>query len=104
MNNKIKTALSIIIALIMLISTPCFSVLASELQSTIAEATNETAVETNNQKLMAPVLKNIVVTENGEFIFSWEAIAGADKYEIYYDNGTGYQPFIINRIPLKQEH
>ena len=48
---------------------------------------------TNNKKLQTPSLNSIKVNNNGGFEFSWNAITGADKYEIYYDNGTGYKLF-----------
>ncbi len=41
-------------------------------------------------KLAAPKAK-AVVNANGGFTISWNKISGADKYDVYYDNGTGYK-------------
>ena len=41
-------------------------------------------------KLKAPTAKAIV-NANGGFTISWNTVAGADKYDVYYDNGTGYK-------------
>ncbi len=41
-------------------------------------------------KLKAPTAK-AVVNANGGFTISWNKISGADKYDVYYDNGTGYK-------------
>ncbi len=32
-----------------------------------------------------------MVNANGGFTISWNKISGADKYDVYYDNGTGYK-------------
>ena len=41
-------------------------------------------------RLKAPTAK-AVVNANGGFTISWNKVAGADKYDVYYDNGTGYK-------------
>ena len=41
-------------------------------------------------RLQTPTAK-AVVNANGGFTISWNKIAGADKYDVYYDNGTGYK-------------
>ena len=41
-------------------------------------------------KLKKPSAK-AVVNANGSFTISWGKVAGADKYDVYFDNGTGYQ-------------
>ena len=41
-------------------------------------------------KLKAPTAK-AVVNANGGFTISWNKVSGADKYDVYYDNGTGYK-------------
>ena len=43
-------------------------------------------------KLATPAAK-ITANSNGGFILSWNKIINADKYEVYYDNGTGYKVF-----------
>ncbi|MDE6111615.1 MAG: leucine-rich repeat domain-containing protein, partial [Eubacterium sp.] len=45
---------------------------------------------TNNSKLPTPKAK-VAVNANGSFTISWNAVSGADKYEVYYDNGAGYK-------------
>lgn len=45
---------------------------------------------TNNSKLQAPTA-NVFVNTNGSFTISWNAVSGADKYEVYYNNGAGYK-------------
>ena len=47
---------------------------------------------TNTKKLQAPTAK-LTQNANGSFTISWNKIAGADKYEIYVDNGSGYKVF-----------
>ncbi|MCI9642855.1 MAG: hypothetical protein HFJ98_08800 [Eubacterium sp.] len=41
-------------------------------------------------KLLAPAAK-ITVNANGSFKIYWNKISGADKYDVYIDNGTGYK-------------
>ena len=41
-------------------------------------------------RLQTPTAK-AVVNANGGFTISWNKITGADKYDVYYDNGTGYK-------------
>ena len=41
-------------------------------------------------KLPAPAAK-ITVNANGSFKIYWNKISGADKYDVYIDNGTGYK-------------
>ncbi len=41
-------------------------------------------------RLQTPTAK-AVVNANGGFTISWNTVAGADKYDVYVDNGTGYQ-------------
>ncbi len=44
----------------------------------------------NKKKMSTPTLKSIIVNDNGTFTLSWNAVTGADKYEIYiYNNNTG---------------
>ena len=41
-------------------------------------------------RLQTPTAKAVVNT-NGGFTISWNKVTGADKYDVYYDNGTGYK-------------
>ncbi|MDE6111357.1 MAG: leucine-rich repeat protein, partial [Eubacterium sp.] len=41
-------------------------------------------------KIIPPILK-AVVNSNGSFTLSWNKVDGADKYDVYYDNGAGYK-------------
>lgn len=41
-------------------------------------------------RLQTPAAK-VIVNTNGSFKISWNKIAGADKYDVYIDNGTGYK-------------
>ena len=43
-------------------------------------------------RLATPKAK-IAANSNGGFKISWNKIAGADKYQVYYDNGSGYKHF-----------
>ena len=43
----------------------------------------------NNKKMATPKMNTIIVNANGRFTLSWNAVTGADKYEIYvYNNKT----------------
>lgn len=50
------------------------------------------ALDGSTAKLSAPAVK-LTVNTNGSFKISWNKVAGADKYEIYVDNGSGYKLF-----------
>ncbi len=41
-------------------------------------------------RLQTPTAK-AVVNANGGFTISWNAVSGADKYDVYIDNGAGYK-------------
>ncbi|MDE6751660.1 MAG: leucine-rich repeat domain-containing protein, partial [Eubacterium sp.] len=41
-------------------------------------------------RLQTPTAKAVVNT-NGGFTISWNKVTGADKYDVYIDNGTGYK-------------
>ncbi|MDE6110315.1 MAG: hypothetical protein K2F65_00210 [Eubacterium sp.] len=58
--------------------------------SSITSEFSNVVSATNTNKLQTPTAKAVVNT-NGSFTISWNTITGADKYEIYYDNGTGYK-------------
>ncbi len=58
--------------------------------SAITSAFSSAVTATNTKKLVTPTAK-AVVNANGGFTISWNAVSGADKYDVYIDNGTGYK-------------
>ena len=58
--------------------------------SAVTSAFSTAVTATNTKKLQTPTLK-ATVNANGGFTISWNKISGADKYDVYYDNGTGYK-------------
>ncbi len=58
--------------------------------SAVTSAFSTAVTATNTKKLQTPTAK-AVVNANGGFTISWNKISGADKYDVYYDNGTGYK-------------
>ncbi len=58
--------------------------------SAVTSAFSTAVTATNTKKLQTPTLK-ATVNANGGFMISWNKIAGADKYDVYIDNGTGYK-------------
>ncbi|MDE6110381.1 MAG: hypothetical protein K2F65_00550, partial [Eubacterium sp.] len=60
--------------------------------SSATSAFSSVVTATNNKKLQAPTIK-AVVNANGSFTISWNAVTGAEKYDVYYNSGTGYKLF-----------
>ncbi|MDE5671366.1 MAG: leucine-rich repeat protein, partial [Eubacterium sp.] len=58
--------------------------------SAITSVFSSAVTAINNKRLVTPTAK-AVVNANGGFTISWNAVSGADKYDVYYDNGTGYK-------------
>ncbi len=58
--------------------------------SAVTSAFSTAVTATNTKKLQTPTAK-AVVNANGGFTISWNKVTGADKYDVYYDNGTGYK-------------
>ncbi|MDE6111227.1 MAG: hypothetical protein K2F65_04840, partial [Eubacterium sp.] len=56
----------------------------------VKSAFSSVVTATNTTKLLTPTAK-VIVNANGSFTISWNAVAGAEKYEVYYDNGAGYK-------------
>ena len=60
--------------------------------SSVTSAFSNAVTATNTKKLQTPTAK-ITANSNGGFKLTWNKITGADKYQVYYDNGTGYKAF-----------
>ncbi|MDE5996220.1 MAG: hypothetical protein K2G56_04815, partial [Eubacterium sp.] len=68
--------------------TYTYKVLAVGSTSSIVSEYSNAVNVTNNKKLPTPTLK-AVVNSNGSFTLSWNAVAGATKYGVYYKNANG---------------
>ena len=65
-----------------------YKVLAVGNTSSIVSDFSNAVDVTNNKKLQTPTLKG-TVNANGSFTLSWNTVAGATKYGIYYKNANG---------------
>ena len=55
---------------------------------------SNTVSAVNNKKPSPPKMNTATVNANGSFTLSWNAVAGADKYELYYKSGNGNFTFL----------